>query len=60
MPLYQDDEIAVYFGDSYDQLFMTETQYNLFQKSPVLLKLEQFKQLRNSCPPGPWHIRFFN
>ena len=48
MPLYQDDEIAVYFGDSYDQLFMTETQYNLFQKSPVLLKLEQFKQLRNS------------
>ena len=54
MPLYQDNIITIYFGDSSDQLFMNDNTYDNFQKTSELLAIAPFSCLRDTM-----HIEHF-
>lgn len=46
MSTYIDKEIAIYFGDSSDQLFMSDSAYDSFKSAPELLDIKPFSRLR--------------
>jgi len=47
MPILNNNDISIYFGDSSDQLFMSDKTYDTFQNAPELLNIEPFSPLRS-------------
>lgn len=48
MPIYQDSELSIYFGDCSDNLFMSEQSFFDFQNASNILALEPFSKLQQS------------
>ena len=48
MALYNDSTIAIYFGDTKDQLFMSDALYESLKRASALLDVEPFSRLHDT------------
>jgi uncharacterized protein, YfiH family len=50
MSIYTDKDISIYFGDSSDQLFMSEDTYEVLQNTHDLIAVKPFSRLSSTMP----------